>query len=275
MEKPKLQEPIAEKPAVEGEDKPVVEAAKESEFIDDKRLYVMNLSYQVTREELQELFGKYGEIADIEIPFRKGGRGTPLGIAFVKFSESEAAIGAFAELDKQFYQGRKLHIKPAEKKPPKPDVPEFEPRHHDEFRSTYQQHKEKILKTNFDDETNWNYLYINQDTVATSMAKQLGVEKGDFLDKTTNESMAVKLASSETLIISQTKEWLKTNCDLDFDKIERANCKRSHTVILVKNIPATTKEAELRELFERYGSLERMLVGPFNTLAIVEYHKAS
>lgn len=91
----------------------------QNEFIDDKRLYVMNLSYTVTKEELQELFGKYGEIADIEIPFRKGGRGTPLGIGFVRFQETECAIQAFAELDKSYYQGRKIHIKPAEKKPPK------------------------------------------------------------------------------------------------------------------------------------------------------------
>jgi len=52
----------------------------------------MNLSFTVTKEELQELFGKYGEIVDIEIPFRKGGRGTPLGIGFIRFAESESAI---------------------------------------------------------------------------------------------------------------------------------------------------------------------------------------
>jgi RNA recognition motif-containing protein len=37
----------------------------------------------------------------------------------VRFQESEHAISAFAELDKSYYQGRKIHIKPAEKKPPK------------------------------------------------------------------------------------------------------------------------------------------------------------
>lgn len=84
----------------------------------------MNLSYQVTKEELQELFGKYGEIVDIEIPFRKYGKGLPLGLGFVRFVTAESAISAFAELDKSYYQGRKLHIKPAEKKPPKE---EFEP----------------------------------------------------------------------------------------------------------------------------------------------------
>lgn len=64
----------------------------ESDFVDDKRLFVMNLSYTVTKEELQEVFGKYGQVQDIEIPFRKGGRGTPLGLGFVRYAEAESAI---------------------------------------------------------------------------------------------------------------------------------------------------------------------------------------
>ena len=59
--------------------------AAENPYVDEKRLYVMNLSYQVTKEELQELFGKYGEIVDIEIPLRKHGKGVPLGIGFVRY----------------------------------------------------------------------------------------------------------------------------------------------------------------------------------------------
>ena len=74
---------------VEGEEKAageVTEAAvEENALVDDKRLFVMNLSYQVTKEELEELFGKYGEIVDIEIPFRKHGKGVPLGLGFVRF----------------------------------------------------------------------------------------------------------------------------------------------------------------------------------------------
>ena len=44
---------------------------------------------------------------------------------------------------------------------------------------------------------------------------------------------------------------------------------------MVKNIPYTVKENELRELFERYGSLKRFLISPFNTLAIAEYSSKS
>lgn len=83
--------------------------------------------------------------------------------------------------------------------------------------------------------------------------------------------MAVKLASAETLIIQQTKQWLKEHCQIDFDALDRGKCKRSKTILLVKNIAATVKDTELREIFERYGGLVRLLISPFNTLAIVEY----
>ena len=87
----------------------------ENSLVDDKRLFVMNLSYQVTHDELNELFGSHGKILDVEIPFGKRGRG-PLGIGFIKFETAESAISAFAALDKSYFQGRKIHIKPAEKK---------------------------------------------------------------------------------------------------------------------------------------------------------------
>jgi len=108
-----------------------------------------------------------------------------------------------------------LHIKPAEKKPfvePKPSWnleitdnqavhDENHPDQQDQTaidkptkvatkdadkkpaKSDYKQEKEKILKLNFDDETNWNYLFMNQDTVAASMAKQLNQTKGEYLDR--------------------------------------------------------------------------------------------
>lgn len=44
---------------------------------------------------------------------------------------------------------------------------------------------------------------------------------------------------------------------------------------MIKNIPYTAKEGELKELFERYGELKRFLVSPFNTLAIAEYLQKS
>lgn len=42
---------------------------------------------------------------------------------------------------------------------------------------------------------------MNQDTVASSMAKKLAQSKGEFLLES-NQSMAVKVAKSETIIIN-------------------------------------------------------------------------
>ena len=186
------------------------EAKKEEESMETTRLYIMNLSYEVCTVELQDLFGKFGDIVNIEIPLRKGGKGAALGIAYITFKETEGAISAFASLDKTFFQGRKLHIFPSQKKPPAEPREPYERKEYNKDgqeeagaggASDFKKEKEKTLKQNFDDETNWNYLFMNQDTVATSMAKKLGIEKSSLLDRE-NGSMAVNLAKSETIIIN-------------------------------------------------------------------------
>ena len=55
---------------------------------------------------------------------------------------------------------------------------------------------------------------------------------------------------------------------------DSATCKRSDTILLIKNLPYTVKETELKEVFDRYGSIVRFMMSPFNTLAIVEYAKS-
>jgi RNA recognition motif-containing protein len=42
----------------------------------------------------------------------------------------------------------------------------------------------------------------------------------------------------------------------------------------VKNIPYSTKERDLAEIFSRYGEIKTLNISPFNTLAIVEYVSA-
>ena len=104
------------------------------------------------------------------------------------------------------------------------------------------------------------------------MAKKLGMDKSKFMDRDDSD-LAVKMAKSETFIINQTKEWLKTNgFDIDYlQKMPRDKLKRSKTILLIKNIPYTTKEKEVREIFSRYGELQRLLLSPMNTIGIVEY----
>jgi multiple RNA-binding domain-containing protein 1 len=96
---PKKPEAPKQEEKVEEEKPKVVARGEEITVIDDKRLFVMNLSYEVTHDEMKDLFGPYGEIEDVEIPLRKFGGGIALGISFIRFKATEGAIAAFAGLD--------------------------------------------------------------------------------------------------------------------------------------------------------------------------------
>ncbi|MFH0801216.1 MAG: RNA-binding protein [bacterium] len=71
--------------------------------MENKKLYVGNLAYQTTEEELRELFAPYGEIAFAKVIEQKG-------FGFVEMSTVEAAEKAKNELNSQEYKGRMLKI---------------------------------------------------------------------------------------------------------------------------------------------------------------------
>ncbi len=75
------------------------------------RLYVGNLSYSITNEQLKELFAKYGEVVKADIIQGKG-------FGFVEMANAELAEKAKLELNETEFQGRKLRIDEA--RPPKP-----------------------------------------------------------------------------------------------------------------------------------------------------------
>lgn len=87
---------------------------------DPSKLYVGNLVYAVTEEELKEMFGQYGEVVECKLitDFRTG---RSKGFAFVKFSTVEDATRAMEQLNDQDLQGRKLFIKVAQPAKPRTD----------------------------------------------------------------------------------------------------------------------------------------------------------
>ena len=79
------------------------------------RLYLRNLSYSCSEEELSELFEKYGPTTEVFLPVDKN-TDKPKGFAFITFMMPEHAVQAFNELDGHIFQGRVLHILPAKPK---------------------------------------------------------------------------------------------------------------------------------------------------------------
>ena len=77
------------------------------------KLYVGNLSFNSTEDDLRELFGRHGTVDSVAvITDRETGR--PRGFAFVEMSESSAAQDAIRALDGNDFAGRNIKVNEAQ-----------------------------------------------------------------------------------------------------------------------------------------------------------------
>jgi RNA recognition motif-containing protein len=72
-------------------------------------IYVSNLSFNVTDEDLQDYFAEYGEVSSAKVIMDKF-TGKSRGFAFVEMSDDEAAKKAIAELDGASVDGRTIGV---------------------------------------------------------------------------------------------------------------------------------------------------------------------
>ncbi len=74
-----------------------------------KKLYVGNLAYSVTSDELGNLFSQYGDVVDaIVVNDKYSGRSK--GFGFIEFNNSTEANAALEALNGNEYAGRTLKI---------------------------------------------------------------------------------------------------------------------------------------------------------------------
>jgi RNA recognition motif-containing protein len=95
------------------------------------KVFVGNLDFKATRDQIESVFAEAGEIQDVFIPTdRESGR--PRGFAFVEFATEEAAEQAIKLFDGYDLGGRALRVNAAEDRPRRPgpfipsDGPPFE-----------------------------------------------------------------------------------------------------------------------------------------------------
>lgn len=80
-------------------------------------IYVGNLSYDVTQEDLTRVFAEYGTVDRISIPTdRETGR--PRGFAFVEMGSEEEETSAIADLDGAEWMGRNMKVNKARPRTP-------------------------------------------------------------------------------------------------------------------------------------------------------------
>jgi RNA recognition motif-containing protein len=81
-----------------------------------KKLYVGNLPFSATENELRQLFEKHGSVESVAVIMdRETGR--PRGFAFVEMADSNGASAAMQALDGREFGGRALRVNEANERP--------------------------------------------------------------------------------------------------------------------------------------------------------------
>ncbi|GAV53245.1 hypothetical protein ZYGR_0AI05290 [Zygosaccharomyces rouxii] len=263
-DEPKVKEPV-EEPAeeelpVKSEEEIAIEKVSET-----GRLFLRNILYSSTEDDFKELFGKFGELEEVHIALDTR-TGQSKGFAYVQFKDPKDAVEAYIELDKQIFQGRLLHILPANSHK-NHRLDEFDIKNLPLKRQRELKRKATASKQTFA----WNSLYMNQDAVLGSVAAKLGMQKSQLIDPE-NSNSAVKQALAEAHVIGDVRKYFESKgVDLTkFDQLKSPG-QRDDRVILVKNFPYGTTVEELGELFLPFGKLERFLMPPAGTIAIIQY----
>ncbi|CAG8726809.1 3742_t:CDS:2, partial [Acaulospora morrowiae] len=183
------------------------------------RLFVRNLPYICTEEDLRKEFNKFGPLAEVHMPLDRETK-KQKGFAYVLYHIPEHAVKAYIELDNKFFMGRLLHILPSKEKP--------QSQHQDPSKWSLKKKKEMKLKSQATNDFNWSTLYMNSDTIAESIAHRFNIKKSDILDPE-SDNLSARLALAETHIIQETKAYLELN-GVTLNSFEKKE--RSDTVIL-------------------------------------------
>jgi cold-inducible RNA-binding protein len=83
------------------------------------KLYVGNLSYNITENNLQDIFSKHGPVTEVNL-LQDRMTGKPRGFGFVTMATEEGAQAAIAALNGQDLDGRALTVneaRPREERP--------------------------------------------------------------------------------------------------------------------------------------------------------------
>ncbi|XP_074269946.1 multiple RNA-binding domain-containing protein 1-like isoform X2 [Silene latifolia] len=235
------------------------------------RLFVRNLPYVATEDELSECFRKFGNVLEVHLVIDKETKQSK-GFAFVRYKDPKEAAKALEELDYSIFQGRLLHIEPAKEKESSQSQD-----------SVISQNKPKTLKRRREEEKKiseadgntraWNSLYMRPDTIVENMVRKYKISKSELLDREADD-LAVRIALGETQIIAETKEAL-TNAGVNVTSLEEfasgktEALERSNHVLLVKNLPYSSTESDLSKMFARFGSVDKIIFPPTRTLALV------
>lgn len=80
-------------------------------------IYVGNLNWNMTSEDLQDLFTPYGEVSSAKVITDKFNNNRSKGFGFVEMTDDEAAKAAISALNDQDVQGRRIVVNESNPRP--------------------------------------------------------------------------------------------------------------------------------------------------------------
>mmetsp|Transcript_14545 Transcript_14545/g.31614 ORF Transcript_14545/g.31614 Transcript_14545/m.31614 type:complete len:897 (+) Transcript_14545:87-2777(+) len=258
------------------EDNKEAENAQPSSTLID-RLFVRNLPFTTTEEDIFEKFSEFGHVTTVHIPVDDSKRNK--GYAFITFEHKKDAKLAMDTMDGADFQGRLIHILPARPSTDQ-DVDESDLTYKEKQTLARKKEAEKSSK-------GWSASFLRGDAVVDNLSNRLGVSKGDILnvkDGISSGNAAVRLALGETHIISENIAFFEkhgvdvTSLESKSNKKGKSGApKRSKTMILVKNLPYDTSLEDLTKVFHGIGGdvPQKLLLPPSKTAALVEYAHAT
>ena len=95
---------------------------KRKVFKMSKKIYVGNMPYSTTEDQLSELFAQYGSVENVNI-IKDRFTDRPRGFAFVEMEDGDAAAAAIEALNDQEFSGRRLRVSEAHEKRPRQGGP--------------------------------------------------------------------------------------------------------------------------------------------------------
>eukprot|EP00879_Flechtneria_rotunda_P010492 GHRR01010968.1.p1 GENE.GHRR01010968.1~~GHRR01010968.1.p1 ORF type:complete len:379 (+),score=174.71 GHRR01010968.1:1448-2584(+) len=182
------------------------------------------------------------------------------------------------------FQGRLMHILPAKEKPGEDEGPTATADEQEMaagVSTSFKAQRAAQRKGDAGNRAAWSTLFMRPDTVAAAVAAHYGVSKAHLLDAAAGD-LPLRMALGEAQVIAQTKAAL-ANAGINAAALEAAaaaggkasaktSVARSNTSLLVKNLPYTADEDELRQLFVGPGrTVVRLVLPPTKTLALVEF----
>eukprot|EP00759_Apiculatamorpha_spiralis_P005745 PhF_6_TR13414/c2_g1_i7/m.21365/K14787/MRD1, RBM19; multiple RNA-binding domain-containing protein 1 len=230
-----------------------------------ERIFVRNLPFSTTEDELRALCARHGTIVDIHIPKTLDTKASK-GVAIIKYQRPREAQKAIETLHGRMFQGRILGVEEAQEEPAKPEKG---------HKSKAEKNKPFVAaSTKGNAVGGFSPLYMDTNTIATTMANKLKVDKGVLLGAQGQDSnnVAIRTAVAEAVLTTELKDMLSQegiNVEACYSTLRggvKTNVPRSNTVILVKNVTAAVASSqqqeaalhELKSVFEAIGPIDRI-----------------